>query len=319
MKHALLIASLAAFLGPGGVATAQDYQNPSATTAAEIPTVPAGTVMTAPFSEALARDVYVWGWPIVNAFHRRASFAAAPEPGLQDGVLPVAPTGYVGMLHSYISPDQRWVAHPKGTIPGGIAGVIHSPTDLIAMGPRIFLDETDEDRAAIQQVLDQVVVYPLSKFDGKLKTKVWADVPHFKPAASSSSTGGKAAETSWVNPNTFFDELPGISRPGAAASRRGSAVCNGPRASSRRSVRSYDQGRNHTRCSRNREDYHLSALRFSHQRPAPAGRLEFATKCCSLGLRLFDARRDSEVQHVCQSTNRDPLLFPRSRSRRQPA
>ena len=210
MKHALLIASLAAFLGPGGVATAQDYQNPSATTAAEIPTVPAGTVMTAPFSEALARDVYVWGWPIVNAFHRRASFAAAPEPGLQDGVLPVAPTGYVGMLHSYISPDQRWVAHPKGTIPGGIAGVIHSPTDLIAMGPRIFLDETDEDRAAIQQVLDQVVVYPLSKFDGKLKTKVWADVPHFKPAASSSSTGGKAAETSWVNPNTFFDELPGI-------------------------------------------------------------------------------------------------------------
>jgi hypothetical protein len=273
MKHALLIASLVALLASAGPVAAQDYQNPSATTAAGIPAVPAGTVMTAPFAEALARDVYVWGWPIVNAFHRRASFATAPEPGLRDGVLPVAPTGYVGMLHGYISPAERWVAHPnqdvvygfgygavdkdpvvmqvpdfgdrfwvyavydarsdefsklgkqygtkpgnylivgpnwKGTVPDGIAGVLHSPTDLIAMGPRIFMDDTDEDHAAIQQVLNQVVVYPLSKYDGKPKTKVWADVPHFKTAASSSSAGGKAAETSWVNPNTFFDELPAI-------------------------------------------------------------------------------------------------------------
>lgn len=278
MKHGPLIASLVALLAPVllapvGPAAAQDHQNPSAKTAAEISTVPAGTVMTAPFAEAVARDLYVWGWPIVNAFHRRASFATAPEPGLQDGVLPVAPTGYVGMLHGYISPAQRFIAHPnqdvvygfgygaadkdpvvmqvpdfghrfwvyaiydarsdefsrlgeqyrtkpgnylivgpnwKGTVPEGIAAVIHAPTELIAMGPRIFMDDTDEDRAAIQQVLNQVVVYPLSTYDGKPKTKVWADVPHFQPAASSSG-GGTAGETRWVNPETFFDELPRFS------------------------------------------------------------------------------------------------------------
>jgi hypothetical protein len=273
MNHALLIDSLVALLASGGPVAAQDHQNPSAKTAAEIPAVPVGTVITARFAEAFARDVYVWGWPIVNASHRRASFAAAPEPGLQDGGLPVAPTGYVGMLHGYISSDQRWVAHPnqdvvygfgygavdkdpvvmqvpdfgdrfwvyavydarrdefsrlgkqygtnpgnylivgpnwKGAVPDGIAGVIHSPTDLIAVGPRIFMDDTDEDRAAIQQVLNQVVIYPLSKYDGKPRTKVWADVPHFKPAATSSPAGGKAAETSWVTPDTFFDELPEI-------------------------------------------------------------------------------------------------------------
>ena len=75
--------------------------------------VPDGTVITPAFAAVVAQDAYVWGWPIVNAFHRRASFASAPEPGLQGGVLPVAPTGYVSMLTDYIDPSQRWVAHPN--------------------------------------------------------------------------------------------------------------------------------------------------------------------------------------------------------------
>jgi len=93
-------------------------------------------------------------------------------------------------------------------VPAGIDGVIHAPTDLVAMGPRIFLDDSDADRAAIQPVLNQVVVYPLSKYDGKKKTTVWSKTPHF-PAPPSADPNAKT-ETSWVNPETFFDELPEI-------------------------------------------------------------------------------------------------------------
>ena len=236
--------------------------------AADVTGVPKGTVMTKEFASMLAKDVYVWGWPIVNAFHRRAGFAAAPEPGLKDGIVPIAPTGYVAMLTDYIVPEQRWVAHPnqdvvygfgyaavdkdpivlqvpdfgdrfwvyalydarssefsnigkqygtkpgnylvvgphwKGDMPKGITGVLHAPTELVAMGPRVFMNDTDADRAAIQKVLNQVVIYPLSKYTGKPVTKDWKSIPKFK-----SSDNTTASETQYVDPNTFFDELPAI-------------------------------------------------------------------------------------------------------------
>jgi hypothetical protein len=86
-------------------------------------------------------------------------------------------------------------------VPAGITGVLHSPTDLVAVLPRIFQDDTAEDKAAIQPLLSQVVVYPLSEFDGKMKTMDWKSTPSY-PAPP--STGG---ETKWVEPEKFFDEL----------------------------------------------------------------------------------------------------------------
>jgi hypothetical protein len=90
----------------------------------------------------------------------------------------------------------------KGTIPAGITEVLHAPTDLVAVFPRVFQDDTPEDKAAIQPLLNQIVVYPLSEFDGKMKTMDWKGTPSF-PAPPSS--GG---ETKWVIPEKFFDELP---------------------------------------------------------------------------------------------------------------
>jgi hypothetical protein len=90
----------------------------------------------------------------------------------------------------------------KGTIPAGMTGVLHSPTDLVAVFPRVFQDDTPEDRAAIQTLLNQIVVYPLSEFDGKMKTMDWKKTPDFPGPPS---TGG---ETKWVIPEKFFDELP---------------------------------------------------------------------------------------------------------------
>jgi hypothetical protein len=65
------------------------------------------------------------------------------------------------------------------------------------------MDDTPEDHTAVQPVLSLINFYPLSEFDGKTKTTDWSKLPHF-PVPPSSGKG----ETQWVNPDTFFDELP---------------------------------------------------------------------------------------------------------------
>jgi hypothetical protein len=89
----------------------------------------------------------------------------------------------------------------KGTIPSGITGVLHSPTDLVATFLRVFQDDTPEDKVAVQPLISQMVIYPLTDFDGKMKTMDWKSTPSY-PAPP--STG----ETKWVIPEKFFDELP---------------------------------------------------------------------------------------------------------------
>ena len=93
----------------------------------------------------------------------------------------------------------------KGDPPKGITAVLRSSTTVIAASARVFMDDTPEDHTAIQPLLSQVVFYPLSRFDGQMKTMDWSKLPHF-PAPKSSGRG----ETQWVNPETFFDELPAV-------------------------------------------------------------------------------------------------------------
>lgn len=226
-------------------------------------------IVTKEYVDAVGRMAYLWGWPLINERHRHDSFNKAPEPGLLGGVVPVGPSGYVGLLTDYIAPEQRFVTCPnqdvvygfgfakvdqepviiqvpdfgdrywvyalydartnsfgglgkqygtkpgiymvvgpnwKGKTPKGVTQVVHAPTDTIGMGPRIFMDDTDQDRKAIQPLLNQVMVYPLSKFTGKAQTKDWSKVPKF-PAGDQGQ-----GETKWVNPETFFDELPDVLR-----------------------------------------------------------------------------------------------------------
>jgi hypothetical protein len=109
---------------------------------------------------------------------------------------------YVTKPGFYLMVGPNW----NGKTPNGLSGVFRSPTELAAFCPRVFLDDTAEDRKAILPVLSQVVVYPLSQFDGKMKTKDWTKVPNF-PAPP--GAGGQE-EVHWVDPNTFFDELPAV-------------------------------------------------------------------------------------------------------------
>ena len=67
----------------------------------------------------------------------------------------------------------------NGELPKGITAAMRSSTDLVFFVPRVFKDATPEDTAAVQPLIDQVVMYPLSEFDGKMKTKDYSKSPHF--------------------------------------------------------------------------------------------------------------------------------------------
>jgi hypothetical protein len=101
----------------------------------------------------------------------------------------------------YLMVGPNW----KGDTPKGITAVVRSSTSLVFAVPRIFMDDTAEDHKAIQGVLSQVEFYPLSQFDGNMKTRDWSKLPIF-PAPKSSGKG----EAKWVNPETYFDELPAV-------------------------------------------------------------------------------------------------------------
>ncbi len=98
----------------------------------------------------------------------------------------------------YLLVGPNW----KGTTPAGIQAVFRSPTELANAIPRVFMDDTPEDRKAIQPLIGQIVVYPLKEFDGKMKSMAWSQAPTIP---GPQSTGG--AETQWVVPEKFFDQL----------------------------------------------------------------------------------------------------------------
>ena len=97
--------------------------------------------------------------------------------------------------------------HWNGDVPAGINAVLRSPTDLAAIFPRVFQDDTPEDKVAVQRVLSQVSVYPLSEYDGTMKSHDWTKSPSFPAPA-----GAGAGETKWVLHDQFFDQLPEVMR-----------------------------------------------------------------------------------------------------------
>lgn len=100
----------------------------------------------------------------------------------------------------YLIHGPNW----KGEIPKGITEVIKCTTELANIIPRVFMDDTDEDRKTIQPFVNQVNVYPLSEFDGKMKIIDWKKLP----TVPNPNTG--TAEKKWVVPEKFFDALPEV-------------------------------------------------------------------------------------------------------------
>jgi hypothetical protein len=92
----------------------------------------------------------------------------------------------------------------QGEVPKGITRVFRSSTHTGIVGPRIFQDDTPEDKRAIQAPLTGVMIYPLAEYDGNMKTKDWANIPHV-PAPPAGEE-----ETQWVVPEKFADQLPTV-------------------------------------------------------------------------------------------------------------
>jgi hypothetical protein len=130
-----------------------------------------------------------WTLPVYDARTDQIS-----ELGLQYGTKP----GF------YMVVGPTW----SGATPSGIAGVVRSSTNFAVTMPRIFMNDTPEDHAAIQPALNQILIYPLSQFDGAMKTKDWRKLPKVQrkgtPARYSST------QPPWVDPATFFDHLPTV-------------------------------------------------------------------------------------------------------------
>src|SRR5689334_17707593 len=113
--------------------------------------------------------------------------------------------GGVGAMYGtkpgfYMVVGPQW----KGTVPTGITRVLHSSTNSVFVGPRVFMDDTAEDRQAIRPLVNQIMSYPLSEFDGTMKTKEWATLPILADPGGGASTGG---ETKWVKPENYVSDL----------------------------------------------------------------------------------------------------------------
>jgi hypothetical protein len=87
------------------------------------------------------------------------------------------------------------------SVPRGIVGVFRAKTNLGVVIPRVFKEATPEDTQAVQPIISQIMMYPVSKFTGKMQTMDWAQIPNYP------QPGGGQEETKWVDPGKFFDEL----------------------------------------------------------------------------------------------------------------
>jgi hypothetical protein len=95
-----------------------------------------------------------------------------------------------------------------GPAPKGIRQMFRSPTAIGMLIPRVFMDDTPEDRALVQSLISKIGVYPLADYDGQFKETDWSALPGF--GAARSGTHASAEEIERVDPNRFWDTLPAV-------------------------------------------------------------------------------------------------------------
>jgi hypothetical protein len=94
-----------------------------------------------------------------------------------------------------VGPD--WNDHK----PENITAVFRSSTNIGTIVPRVFQEDGKADNEALQPLIRKILAYPLSEFDGTVKTKDWSDLPRFPWIQLGDE------EWKWVDPATFFDVL----------------------------------------------------------------------------------------------------------------
>ncbi|OED44949.1 hypothetical protein ACH42_06185 [Endozoicomonas sp. (ex Bugula neritina AB1)] len=109
----------------------------------------------------------------------------------------------IGTVHNsepgfYMLAGPNW----QGEVPKGVKQVFRSSTDMGVVIPRIFMDDSNEDRAVVQELAKEVMAYPLSEYDGTMREMDWAGLPSFPDPSADQTKGEKA----WVQPDRFFDK-----------------------------------------------------------------------------------------------------------------
>lgn len=100
----------------------------------------------------------------------------------------------------YLVVGPNW----QGTVPKGITRVIRTQSNAAFVGPRVFQDDTPQDRQAVQEVIQGINVYPVAEYDGTMKRQDWRKLPVFPKRDDA------RGETRWVRPDVFFDQLPAV-------------------------------------------------------------------------------------------------------------
>jgi len=90
----------------------------------------------------------------------------------------------------------------KGEAPAGITAVFRAKTSTGFIGPRVFQEDSPQDNKAVQSLIAGIDMYPLADYDGKMKRRDWSKAPTIPGAA------GGDAETRWVFPEKFLEQLP---------------------------------------------------------------------------------------------------------------
>lgn len=100
----------------------------------------------------------------------------------------------------YLLVGPNW----SGEVPKGITRVFRASSNTGLVAPRVFQDDTPQDKRTIQGVLTGIAMYPLADYDGRMKSTEWSKLPKVAGAPPGEE------ETRWVLPEKFFDELPTV-------------------------------------------------------------------------------------------------------------
>ncbi|MFG2426986.1 DUF1254 domain-containing protein [Streptomyces sp. NPDC048590] len=102
----------------------------------------------------------------------------------------------------YLLAPHDW----DGEVPPGIEEVFRHDTRTGVVVPRIFMDDTAEDRAELLSLVRGISVYPLADHDGSVREVDWTALETAGPVHSDESAAGEG-EQRQVDPDAFFDQL----------------------------------------------------------------------------------------------------------------
>ena len=94
-----------------------------------------GYAISEEYARLVARQTYFWAWPMVNVYGRLLAMKQVPQPGLNGGIVPVAPPNHLSMLHDYIEPQERFVACPNQDVVYGSAIFDLNQTPVVVQVP----------------------------------------------------------------------------------------------------------------------------------------------------------------------------------------